>query len=122
MPATDKYGGPRLPIFIYGTLLKQRVLARCSGDALLRRRGIPALAPGYQRVALRGTPYPTLRRAHGHVSGLLIRPTEAALQRLADYEGRFYRLAPLRVMTPRGGRKAWAWLAAPWRAGNQPWP
>ncbi|EHM00987.1 AIG2-like family protein [Acetobacteraceae bacterium AT-5844] len=121
MPATDKYGGPRLPIFIYGTLLKPRVLARYSGDALLHRRGIPALAPGYQRVALRGTPYPTLRRGPGEVRGLLIRPTPRALGRLADYEGRFYRLMPLRVVTPRGPRHARAWLADAWRADQRHW-
>ncbi len=122
MPATDGYGGLRLPIFLYGTLINARVLARFSGEALLHRRSIPALAPGFQRVTLRGTPYPTLRPGAGTVQGLLIRPSRPALARLSAYEGPFYRLMPVRVTTHRGPRWARAWLSPLWRAGHQTWP
>jgi hypothetical protein len=105
-------------IFLYGTLLDPRVLAARSGDASLARRAVPATLPGYRRVALRGTRYPTLVRASPGeaVRGVLVRADGAALGRLAAYEGPFYRLAPVCVVTPRGPRHARAWLAAAWRA------
>ena len=107
---------PGTELFLYGTLLNRSVLARQAGDATLHRRAIPAIAPGYRRVILRGTPYPTLIAAPGTVSGLLIRADAAAFARLSAYEGPFYRLVPLRVLTRRGARFAKAWVAASWRA------
>ncbi|MDJ0390824.1 gamma-glutamylcyclotransferase family protein [Roseomonas sp. E05] len=98
------------------------MLTREAGDAHLHRRAIPAEAPGFRRVALRGTPYPTLARGPGTVAGLLVRPPPAALVRLHVYEGPFYRLAPLRVRTARGPLWARAWIAPPWRASGRPWP
>lgn len=93
-----------------------------AGDAGLHRRAIPAIAPGYRRVALRGTPYPTLLRIRGssEAHGLLLRPSPAAMARLAAYEGPSYRLLPLKVITRRGPRRARAWMAQPWRAGKKP--
>jgi gamma-glutamylcyclotransferase (GGCT)/AIG2-like uncharacterized protein YtfP len=111
------------PIFLYGTLLDGRVLARRSGDAGLVLRSVPAVLLGFRRVGLRGTPYPTLRRdGRAALAGELIRPSAAAMRRLAAYEGGAYRLHPVQVLTPRGPRKARVWLAAPWRAGANPWP
>ncbi len=105
-----------MPVFVYGTLLDRRVFARFAGQAPLRR-AIPARLPGHRRVALRGTPYPTLLRAPGEVAGLLLlRLPPAALARLAAYEGASYGLAPVRVSTRRGPRWARAWLAARWRS------
>ncbi|MES2712707.1 MAG: gamma-glutamylcyclotransferase family protein [Pseudomonadota bacterium] len=111
------------PIFLYGTPLDGRTLARRSGDARLVLRSTPAVLLGFRRLGLRGTPCPTLRRdSCAALSGELIRPSTAAMRRLASYEGGAYRLHPVRVLTPRGPRKARAWLAAPWRAGANPWP
>lgn len=109
--------GIRGSIFLYGTLLEARTLARQSGDGTLHRRAIPAMLHGYRRGRLRGTPFPTLLPdPGGHVQGLLIRPTAKALARLHAYEGPPYRLVPLRVETRRGIRWARAWAVPRWRA------
>lgn len=109
-------------LFLYGTLLDPGLFARLAGRAPLRR-ALPARAAGWRRVALRGTPWPTLRRGAGEVAGLLLpRLAPCAFARLAAYEGAEYRLAPLRVATRRGPRRARAWLAPAWRAGTLPWP
>jgi hypothetical protein len=106
-----------LPLFLYGTLLDPRVLARQAGQPGLGRRLLPAWLPGWRRVALRGTPYPTLLRAAGaETAGALLRAGPQALSRLAAYEGAFYRLAPVRVLTSRGPVRARAWMAQRWRA------
>ncbi|MCQ4162615.1 gamma-glutamylcyclotransferase [Roseomonas sp. GC11] len=134
MPGTDRNArgaapGPRRgdaippdpairgPLFLYGTLLDPRLLARHAGTAGLHRRGVPATLPEHRRGRLRGTPYPTLLPAPGHaVQGLLIRPGAGALKKLQNYEGAAYRLLPLRVRTRRGLRWARAWVVPPWRA------
>ena len=109
------------PIFTYGTLLAPRVFARFAGRAPLRR-ALPARLMGWRRVVLRGTPYPTLVREPGEVRGLLLpRLAPAAFARLSAYEGASYALMPIRVTTPRGPRRARAWMAAPWRATRLPW-
>src|SRR5215204_2946845 len=107
------------PIFLYGTLLDPRVLAARAGQGGLARRLAPARLPGWRRVALRGTPYPTLLRDPGAATeGALLRGRVAppALARLAAYEGPSYRLVPVRVETAAGGCRARAWVAVAWRA------
>jgi gamma-glutamylcyclotransferase (GGCT)/AIG2-like uncharacterized protein YtfP len=112
-----------LPLFLYGTLLRPAVLDRMAGERGLARRLRPARLPGFARVMLRGTPYPTLRRDPGAVTvGALLRCGPAALARLAAYEGASYGLVPVRVETGRGWRRARAWVAARWRAAETPWP
>lgn len=114
-----------IAVFLYGTLLDRRVLARRSGDRrLARRRLMPATLPGHRRVVLRATPYPTLVRDPRHaVRGLLLRPTVDTLRRLAAYEGPPYRLAPVRVTTAHGPRRVRAWITPRWRADpSRDWP
>jgi len=108
---------PRRAIFLYGTLLDPAVFARFAGRAA-PRRALSASLGFHRRVMLRGTPYPTLLRGGaGAVSGLLLpRLAPSALARLAAYEGPSYRLVPVTVATPRGRRRAWAWIAPAWRA------
>lgn len=112
------------PLFLYGTLLDRGVLARVTGGTGLARRLTPGVLSGYRRVALRGTPYPTLvADPGGAVRGSLLRPGPAALRRMIVYEGPSYRLVPVRVGTPRGLRLARAWMAARWRAdAGATWP
>ncbi len=111
-------------LFLYGTLLDPVVLARMSGRRGLGRRALPARLPGFRRVLLRGTPYPTLVAARGEaVAGLVMEVSGRPLRRLAAYEGPSYRLRPLRVLTPRGPWRVHAWLAPPWRADiGSAWP
>ncbi|MFC7734954.1 gamma-glutamylcyclotransferase family protein [Roseomonas sp. GCM10028921] len=67
------------PVFLYGTLLDGRILARRSGDPSLPR---PAVLHGFVRTASRGAPYPTLiRRPGASVEGALVRPGPAARRR-----------------------------------------
>ena len=49
-------------LFLYGSLLDPKVLARQSGERRLARRLRPAMLPDHARRPLRGTPYPTLIR------------------------------------------------------------
>jgi hypothetical protein len=103
-------------LFLYGTLLSPGVFARFAGRSPLRR-AVPARLSGFRRVTLRGTPYPTLLRGAGVVDGLFLpRLPPAALARLSAYEGPSYLLVPIRVATPRGPRRARAWMAPAWRA------
>lgn len=99
-------------LFVYGTLLDTHRLARFAGRSIVP---CPAELAGWRRVALRGTPYPTLCRARGVVAGGLIVVDAALLRRLSIYEGSRYRLVPvaarvLRAETARSVR-AFAWIA-----------
>ncbi len=105
-------------LFLYGSLLDPKVLARQSGEPGLARRLRPAVLADHARRPLRGTRYPTLiRQAGTFTEGALLRPGPAALRRLAAYEGAEYRLAPVRPLTARGPVRARAWIAPRWRAG-----
>ena len=107
----------RLPIFLYGTLLRPALLARFAGRALPL---MPATLPGWRRVRLRGTRYPTLRRARACVAGGLARADAAALRRLCAYEGVRYRLVRVTVRVAGRPLAARAWIAA--AATHRPWP
>ncbi|WP_376088803.1 gamma-glutamylcyclotransferase family protein [Roseomonas sp. CCTCC AB2023176] len=110
------------PVFLYGTLLDPRVLARQSGDPRLPRRVRAAVLHGYARVEFRGTPYPTLvRRSGACVSGLVVRPPASALAALSAYEGACYALRPVRVLTRRGALRARAWMVPVRLAGCAEW-
>ncbi|TDG16484.1 gamma-glutamylcyclotransferase [Paracraurococcus ruber] len=114
--------GIGLPLFLYGTLLRPAVLDRVAGQRGLARRLRPAILPGHARVALRGTPYPTLRAMPGaETTGALLRCGPQALRRLRAYEGPEYRLVPVTVRTTIGPRRARAWIAPRWRAAAGGW-
>jgi Gamma-glutamyl cyclotransferase, AIG2-like len=67
---------------------------------------------GWTRVALAGTPYPTLRRRfRGQVGGAVLTAPAGTLARLQAYEGPRYRLMPVVVRTGRGNIRAHAWIA-----------
>lgn len=112
-------------LFLYGTLLDHRVLARVTGRRQLAARLRPATLAGWRRVGLRGTPYPTLRMdAMATTAGALLRPDAISLRRLSRYEGPGYALRPVRVTMAGGWRQpvwARAWIAPAWRAGCTPW-
>jgi gamma-glutamylcyclotransferase (GGCT)/AIG2-like uncharacterized protein YtfP len=110
----------RTRLFLYGTLLDAGTLARRGGVPGPRVRATPVELPGWRRVSLPGTPYPTLRRARGgSVRGALAVVSAAALARLAAYEGQRYDFRRVVVATPTGKSAAWTWIAA--GAGTRPW-
>jgi gamma-glutamylcyclotransferase (GGCT)/AIG2-like uncharacterized protein YtfP len=99
-------------LFVYGTLLDTSRLARFAGRSVVP---CPAELGGWRRVALRGTPYPTLRRGRGAVTGGLIIADAALLRRLSIYEGSRYRLVSVAARAIRDDTarpvRAFAWIA-----------
>lgn len=110
-------------LFVYGTLLDPARMAAVAGAAARLCAPRPALLRGLRRVALRGTPYPTLipdRR--GVVAGRVLSVGPEALRRLAAYEGRPYRLRPVAPWVCGRVVRARAWIAPPGRAeAARPW-
>ena len=104
-------------LFLYGTLLRPALLTRFAGRRLASE---PAMLEGWRRVRLRGTPYPTLQRAPGHVAGAVVNAGAAAVRRLSAYEGVRYRLERVTVDTARGKLTAHTWIAA--AVTHRPWP
>ncbi len=94
--------------FLYGTLLDPGLLAALAGRTVPLT---PVTLRGWRRVAMPDGRYPTLRRARGTVRGALATVDRPAFERLAAYEGRSYRLAPVVVRTARGQIAARAWIA-----------
>lgn len=104
-------------LFVYGTLCDGRLRRRLAGRVL---PADPAVLPGWRRVRLRFTRYPTLRRARGQVAGLLLRADAVSLRRFATYEGARYRLRPVRVRHAGRTVAAHAWIGDAALARN--WP
>ena len=107
-------------LFLYGTLLDSATLAAHGGDATLPARSVPATLSGWERVALRGGRYHTLRRHRAKlVRGAVVTVPARALARLAAYEGSAYRLVRVVVQTAKGKTAALTWIAP---AGTRrPW-
>jgi gamma-glutamylcyclotransferase (GGCT)/AIG2-like uncharacterized protein YtfP len=95
-------------LFLYGTLLDPDRLAGFAGRPVSL---IPAVLPGWRRVALPDGHYPTLRRARGTVAGALATVDRRTLVRLTAYEGPAYRLTPVVVRIATRNTPAWAWIA-----------
>ncbi len=104
-------------LFVYGTLLDPSLVMRVTGQPA---RLVPASLGGYRRVRLRGTPYPTLRRARDAVAGALLSANAASFRRLHAYEGPRYRLTRVRPIAGGKAVNALAWIAPD--ATNHPWP
>jgi hypothetical protein len=113
-------------VFAYGTLCDAAVFRRVAGTSGPLDQAQPAILHGWRRVALRGTPYPTLLRdAQAETDGKLLAVTAPVLRRLHIYEGPAYRFLPVTVQVPvRGGSTRWrahAWIAANADPAT-PWP
>ena len=114
-------------VFVYGSLLpgeRYHAVARRAG--LLRRT--PARLEGHRLYALPAG-YPAAVPGAGAVEGELFefRDLEAALRVLDRFEAAdgLYRRVVVRIKTPAGVRRAWAYLAeaaAVARRGGVPWP
>jgi len=102
-----------MQLFLYGTLLDPRTLARSAGEPALASRLRPAVLRGWQRVRARNSRYPTLARdPDGKVQGAVLSVPAAACRRLQAYEGPDYRL--VRVLAETRGKPvpALAWIAS----------
>lgn len=106
-------------LFVYGTLLDLDLVARLTGAPAMMQ---PASLPGFRRVRLRGTPYPTLIPAGGQVHGAVLLATRPQFRRLHAYEGPRYRLRRVRprIAGSRHRVSALCWIAP--GASLQPWP
>ncbi len=104
-------------LFVYGTLLDPLLVTRLTGQPAQLEL---AHLDGYRRVQLRGTPYPTLRRARDAVAGALLSADAVSLRRLHAYEGPRYRLTRVRPIAGGKAVNALAWIAPD--ATNRPWP
>ena len=101
-------------------LLDPITLTRHGGPSLPARL-IPARLTGWQRVTLRGTPWPTLRRDRtAHVTGAVLHLSATALARLKNFEEPPYLRRRVVVTTARGKTVAFAWIAP--GATSRPWP
>lgn len=108
-----------MKIFLYGTLTDPDGFGFCAGRPL-RATPVPAILHNYRRVLLRGTRYPTLRRARGQVvQGILMRVNADMLVRLQAYESERYQRIRFLVHTPQGPQRAICFMgdaatAKPW--------
>lgn len=109
-------------IFVYGTLRDPRVFARIAGSLAPLDSALPARLPGWRRVRMAGTPYPTLLRdPRAEADGLLLDVPHAALRRLHAYEGPAYRFRPVRVTVGSLRILAHAWIS-PHADPESSWP
>ena len=85
-------------IFVYGTLVFDDIWNR-----IVKRRykKQTALLTGYKRLLMRGKDYPGLIKSIGNtVSGVIYFNVSAQdIKRLDKFEGRYYRKAPVSVMS-----------------------
>ena len=104
LPGPDWGHWPQTPLFIYGTLLNQTIRDRVLGDFIPLRFVHRIYAPGWDKRYIQDRDYPMLvphpkARAWGALLGGL---TPAHWQRLNDYEGEEYSLAPITLCRPNG--------------------
>jgi gamma-glutamylcyclotransferase (GGCT)/AIG2-like uncharacterized protein YtfP len=104
-------------VFVYGTLRDPALVARLVGRPIAPR---PASLPGWRRMRLAHSPYPTLVRGRGSVDGALIELDPVALRRLSAYEGPRYRLVPVTPRLAGATVRAFAWIAR--GAIGRAWP
>jgi hypothetical protein len=85
--------------FFYGTLLDTDVMALVLGRRLPPQTWVAASLPGHARRRAKGASYPiVVRDPRGEVPGAVVRGLSARdVARLTAFEGRGYRVAPLRV-------------------------
>ncbi len=105
-------------LFLYGSLLDPALFQRIAGVTLV---GLPAVLPGWRRVAMTHGPYPTLRREPGRmVAGVLAEVDGRAFAKLCDYEGPRWKLRQVLPVVHGRAIPAWAWIAA--GGSRRDWP
>lgn len=107
-------------LFLYGSLLALDTMALRGGNPRLRRDQQPAILPGWRRVCLARTSWPTLRRDRtDRTECVVVRVDAASLGRLSAYEGPAYRLIRVVVCTASGKSAAGTWIAP--GGTHRPW-
>jgi hypothetical protein len=116
----------REPLFFFGTLMDEEILARILDRPLEKADLEPAVLGGYRREAARGCNYPLLVPSDGEsVPGRLFRgATRRDIARINHYESGEYG-AELHKVQGRDGRWRSAWvyigLDDTFTASGQPW-
>lgn len=92
--------------FFYGTLRDPEVRARVLGAVTARVALVPATAPGWRALYVRGRDFPVLVPRRGAIApGLLAEGLNRdSLCRLVAYEGRGYRIGVVNVTAGTGTR------------------
>lgn len=101
-----------MSLFTYGSLMFPEVWARVTG---ITQTGLPAQLPGFSARRIRGQTYPALVASPGSLTqGVLYHETtSAALARLDEFEGSFYRRAVVPIITADSAVTfAWVYLAS----------
>lgn len=101
-----------MKLFTYGSLMFPEVWNRVTGQPLT---GLPATLQGHAARCLRGESYPVLvPDLSATTCGILYTDVSPqAMQRLDQFEGRFYERVPVSVATESGqSEEAWTYRAA----------
>lgn len=111
------------PLFVYGTLRDDQMLAAVLNRPLQPGERLPAVAPGHVTVHYPGRAYPALLRQPGGVApgNVLIRLTRFELDLLDRFEGDEYRRGVVPVMIDEELHEADAYLPVVEVRGNAPW-
>lgn len=88
-----------MALFLYGTLMDVDVMAKVLARPFAERELVPAILPGWRRLAVRNASYPVIRPdpAAGVEGRLLARPAMDDLTRIRHFESEEYLPAPVRV-------------------------
>jgi len=94
MPSTSEFSAPRLPLFVFGSLMDPDLLSVVLGGAPDHLDREPARLAGYRRHRAEGEVFPVLvedAAGRGWVDGLLLHGlTDGDLARILYYEGAEY--------------------------------
>lgn len=105
-------------LFLYGSLLDPALFQRIAGVTLV---GLPAVLPGWRRVAMTHGPYPTLRREAAAIAeGVVAQVNGRAFAKLCDYEGPRWKLCEVLPVVDGFAIPASAWIAA--GGSRRDWP
>jgi gamma-glutamylcyclotransferase (GGCT)/AIG2-like uncharacterized protein YtfP len=117
----------REPIFFFGTLMHEAVLAAVLDRPVATHELAPAVLRGYRRERAAAASYPVLvEDPRSTVEGrLLHRPTERCILRINHFEDEEYRACRLKVQTADSLVTAWVFLpldnVAMMRPSGEPW-
>lgn len=103
-PTHSSYGGRRVALFLFGTLMDTDVMARVLGRTFRADELVAASLDGWRRVRALNATYPLLLPdPDGAVDGVLfVRPSPRDLVRIRHFESEEYEARAATVRTPDG--------------------